>query len=209
MMKFRSVKTAIQTLLADESEELFRVLGYVRQTENANEFKNNERLVHVYYSQGDFPKSGRKHGPKTHDLTINIDLTASAAAKGDLTVIESTTATAAQKAAAIAAIKDASEVADTAIDEIIEYVYSVLMDARNQDLGFEIGYISNPWIDGIQKDTLLQRGDLVVKTASMKFTCRVQEDVPGEKGNEPATVVIDSIVPAGDTAGAGTIVNNT
>jgi hypothetical protein len=209
MMMFRTVKTAIANLLDDNSGSLFRVIGHTRQTENADEYLGNDRLVHVYYSEGEFPKNaGRQRGDKVHNLTLNIDLSASAMAKGDISVIDNPAATAIQKAAAIASIKDASEEADRQIDELIEYVWNILMDARNQDIGLEDYDISSRWIDRIQKDTNLKLGDLVVKTANLKYTCRVMETVTGAIGNEPDKVVFDSTNEIGDTGGAGTVVEN-
>jgi hypothetical protein len=209
MMLFRVVKTALVNLLDDNSAGKYRVIGCQHQTENADNLLINNRLVTVYYSEGEFPKNaGRQRGDKVHNLTLNIDLSVSAMAKGDISVIENPTSTAIQKAAAIASIKDASEEADQQIDELIEYVWNVLMDARNQDIGLEDYDISSRWIDRIQKDTNLKLGDLVVKTANLKYTCRVMETVLGAIGNEPDTVVFDSTNEIGDTGGAGTIVEN-
>ena len=208
MMQFRTVKTAIQTLLGDEAEGRFQVVGYQRQSKSSDEVKDNNRMVQIYFSEGSFPKSGRMRGPKYHDITIEIDMSASAAAKADLTVLDSATSTPIQKAAALAAVREASEIADIQLDEIIDAVYQIMMDGRNEDLGLAEGETSNRWIDKIQKDTLLERGDLIVKTANMKYSCRVVEDVPGDLGTEPDTVTFDSTIDAGDTSGAGDITEN-
>ena len=207
MMEFRIVKDAIVKLLGDNAGGRFRVLGYIHQVENAEEFKHNDRLVHVYYTDGQFPKSsGRMIGSKTHDLTVNIDMAASAAASGDITALNRPGATPQEKAAAIAAIKDASEVADTQIDEMIEYIYMILMDARNIDLGLPKGEISSRWIGEIKKDTIVEGGDLVLKTANMKYTCRVQEVVFGDIGFHPDHIIIDSSL-TGDISSAGVKTN--
>jgi len=206
MMLFRTVKNAIVQILGDGAESRFQVVGYQRQSKSTDELLGNDRMVQVYYSDGDFLKlSGRQRGPKSHDMTFQIDMSASAPAEGDLSVLDSTTATSIQKAAAIAAIKEAAEKADTQIDELMDAVYQILMDARNNGLGLEKGDISKPWIDRIQKDTIIERGDLVLKTANMKYTCRGQESVPGATGNEPGTVIFNSSVPVGDTEGAGVL----
>jgi hypothetical protein len=192
MMNFRTVKTAIQDLLDTQAAGRFRVIGKQVMSKSADEIKDNDRLVQVYYSDGSFPKSGRLHGPKTHDIVIEIDMTASAGAVGDLSILENPDATAIQKAGAIAAIREASDEADTKIDELIDAVYNILMDARYEGLLLDKGIISSRWIDRIQKDTLLERGEFVVKTANMKYTCRVQEIVSGDIGNQPARVIYDS-----------------
>jgi hypothetical protein len=209
MMMFRTVKTAITTLLGDQASGRFRVIGYQHQSSAQSEIKATDRWVQVYYDEGSFPRgAGRERGPKTHDLTISLDLKASAAAKGDLSVLTSETSTAIQKAAAIAAITEAGEVADTSIDELIEYVYLIMMDARNFDIGLTVGDIASRWIDAIKKDTLLERGDLVVKTANMKFTSRVQEDVPGAIGNRPDPVIFNSETPVDGGSSTGVTVEN-
>lgn len=212
MMNFRVVKTAIQDLLDANAAGRFRVIGKQVMSKSADEIKDNDRLVQVYFSDGSFPKlSGRMHGSKTHDITIEIDLSASSGATGDLSVLDDPLATAIQKAAAIAAIREASETADEKIDELIDAVYNILMDARHEGLLLPKGTISSRWIDRIQKDTLLERGEFVVKTANMKYTCRVQEYVSGDIGNTPATVEIYSDTPNdGDTGtGVNTLNDNT
>jgi len=212
MMTFRTVKTAIQDLLEAQAAGRFRVIGKQVMSKSADEILNNDRLVQVYYSDGNFPKSsGRMHGSKTHDITIEIDMTASAGAVGDLSILDDPLATAIQKAGAIAAIREASETADEKIDELIDAVYNILMDARYEGLLLDKGTISSRWIDRIQKDTLLERGEFVVKTANMKYTCRVQEYVSGDIGNTPNTVEIYSNMPNdGDTGtGVNTLNDNT
>jgi hypothetical protein len=211
MMSYRDIKTALQALLDEQAESRFRVVGFQRQSKSADETLNNDRLVQVYYSEGDFPKSaGRNKGSKSHDLTIEIDLTASATASVDTSILDSTTATAIQKAAALAELKEAAEEADTKIDELIDAVWNILTDTRNYDLNLEVGAVSSPWIAKITKDTLLERGDLVVKTANMKYTCRVQEYVLGTTGTQPDPAVINSTIPIGDgeIGGSGVEVEN-
>lgn len=195
MMTFRTVKTAIQDLLTDNALGRFRVVGRQVMSKSADEIRDDLRLVQVYFSDGSFPKSGRMHGAKTHDVTIEIDLSASASATGDLLILDNPDATAIQKAGAIAAIREASEIADTKIDELIDAVYNILMDARYEGLLLPVGTISSRWIDRIQKDTLIERGEFVVKTANMKYTCRVQEYVSGDIGNNPPVVTFNSTNP--------------
>lgn len=208
MMQFRTVKTQIQNILGNAAAGRFRVVGFRRQSHSANEIENTDRMVQVYFSEGQFPKgAGGRTGRKTHDITIELDLSASASAKGDISVLSDDLATPAQKALAISNIKEASDIADTKIDELIEYVYQIMMDARNESLGLDRGMVSNLWIDRIQKDTLLEHGELVVKTANLKVTCRIQEEILGDIGNHPATVEIDSSI-TGDVTSLGVDVLN-
>ena len=205
-MMFRTVKTALVTTLDGESESRFTVLGRQVQSKSPDEIIGG--LVQVYFADGAFPKSGRMRGTKSHDITIEIDMQVSATAKGDISVLDSATSTPAEKAAALLAVREAAEVADGLIDALIDNVWNILMDKRNETLGLDKPDIASRWIDRIQKDTLLERGDLVVKTANMKYTCRVQESVSGDLGNTPETSTIDTIVTAGDTEGAGVEVEN-
>ena len=208
-MQYKIIINAIKRILGDESQGRYKVVGYTKQTKSADEFIDNNKSVQVYFSEGNFPKNaGRMIGPKLHDITVNIDLMASAAAKGDLSVLNSATSTATQKAVALASIQDAAIVADDLIDELIDIVWNILGDARNLDLGLSTGSIANRWIDSIKKDTNLENGDLIVKTANLKYTCRVEEECLGDKGTSPDTVVIDSEITPGDTEGAGVTVEN-
>jgi hypothetical protein len=49
---------------------------------------------------------------------------------------------------------------------------------------------------------------LVVKTANIKYTCRVSEDVPGAIGFEPNPVIFDASLQIGDSGGAGVLIKN-
>jgi hypothetical protein len=209
MMKFRTTKKAIQKLLASSSLGNFRVIGFQKQSKSSDEVLNNNRTVQVYFSEGQFLKSaGRMKGPKAHDITIEIDMTASAKAQADLSILDSTTATESQKAVALAGLKEAAEIADDKVDELIDRVYQILMDARNIKLGLATGEVSSRWIDRITKDTTIEYGDLVVKTANMKYTCRVLEEVLGAEGNQPDPAIIDSNVPAFEPESSGVTIEN-
>lgn len=206
MMMFRTVKSAILSVLGDAAADRYRVIGYQKQSKSAVADNN---LVQVYYSEGAFQKSGgRYHGEKSHDITIDIDIMVCAKARADLAVLESETATEHQRAAALAAVKNAAELADSGADELIEIIYQILMDARNDGLGLDKGVIASRWIDRIQKDTTIEHGGLVVKTANMKYTCRVSEAVAGDIGNEPALAVYDTDIPVDGNTGAGVVVEN-
>jgi len=206
MMKFRTAKSALVQLLGDAAGGRYRVIGYQKQSKSAHA---DNKLVQVYYSEGSFPKnSGRYHGEKAHDITLEIDLTVSAHADADIATLQSETATAVQRAAALAGVKFAAENADNELDELIDIIYQILMDARNDGLGLDKGVGASRWIDRIQKDTTIEHGGLVVKTANMKYTCRVSEAVAGDIGNEPALAVYDTDIPVDGNTGAGVTVEN-
>lgn len=205
MMAFRVAKTAIAALLADAAAGRYTVVGHQRQSRSADA---DNKLVQVYYSEGAFPKTGRFKGEKRHDITIDIDIMVSARAAADIETLTSETATAQQRAQALASVHGAAAAADAQVDELIDIIYQILMDARNDELAQTDIRISSRWIDRVQKDTTLEHGGLVVKTGNLKYTCTVIESVPGDIGTEPATVAMDSDVPAGDSDGAGVTVIN-
>lgn len=207
-MMFRTVKNAIVQLLGDYAESRFRVVGYLRQSKSSDVIKNNDRLVQVYYADGNLPETSRRTGYKTHNMNFKIDLSASAAASADLSILDNPSATSIQKAAALAMVQESADIADQKIDELIEYVFQILLDARNQNLNLGVGEVTSRWIDTITKDTIISHGDLIVKTASINYKCRVQELVLGDIGTEPETVVYDATVTVGETDGAGTLTEN-
>ena len=207
-MQFRRVKQAMVDLLDGAAAGRFRVIGGRVQSTHQSEAKNSDRIVQVAYTDGNFPKNGPMRGDKIHDLTLEINLTASAPAVGDLSVLDDPAASAGEKAAAIYAIKRASDNADEKIDELIEYVFQIIMDARTEGLGLTRGEIASRWIGDIKKDVLLERGDLIVKTANMRYNCRVSEPVLGDIGVEPDPLIINADIPVNDSDGAGVLIEN-
>jgi hypothetical protein len=200
MMQFRKNKDAIVTILGNAENGRYQTVGFQRQTKSADEVLGNDRMVQVYYSAGDFPKkSGRINGPNQHDMTFNIDLTVSRAAEGDLSILQNPASTSGEIAAALLLFSEASELADQSIDELINIVYQVIMDAQNIDFGLTTGsppvatrgVVSNRWIDQIQKNDPVPRGEYVILTASMKLTCRGVELIDGDSGI-PGEKVLDT-----------------
>lgn len=208
-MEYRNAKTALVTLLGEQANGRFRVIGYQRQSKGADELTHFNRLVQVYYTDGDFPKSkGRRTGSKTHDASFDIDMSASAPAQCDTNILDDPNSTPQQKAATLLAVREAAEMADISLDETIDAVWNILNDARNQGLGLPIGDIASRWTPKIQKDTTLERGDLVVRTGKIQYTCTLQETCLGDIGVIPATSIIDTEIPVNDTPGAGVITEN-
>ena len=210
MMQFRTLKDNIITILGDAAADRFVTVGFQRQSKSADEIKDSDRTVQLYYSGGDFPRGAAGlTGPTKHIITYRIDLAVSKAAEGDLTVINNPVSTPAQIEAALSAFQEASDLADQSADELIEIVYQILMDARNVDLGFDPGTVANRWLTNIEKDNPLPRGDLVVLTASMRLTCSVSEDVLGDSGTDATEfdTVVD--IEGDDVEKTGVFVDNT
>lgn len=205
MMLYRTIKNQIVTILSNSANERFRVIGNQKQSRDGETIKDNNRLVQVYYDSGNFDQQSGRSGRKLHKMKFSIDLSASAAAKGDLSALE--TGTPAQKANALASLREAAEVADDLLDELIDIVYNIIMDARYDALELDKGSLGIRWIDSIKKDTLLERGEFVVKTANLSLSVNGPEIVTGDIGNEPVTVVIDSSI-TGDVPSSGATVEN-
>ena len=181
MMMFRIVNTAIQTLLGANAQGKFRVIGYQGQGQDASEVKSNSRVVQTFYSTGDFSKQGGRYtGPTQHDMTFNISLTASAASTVDLNTINNPNATPSQIATALTAMQEGAYRADVMIDELMELVYQILMDALNVDLGLPKGTVSNRWIGTLKKDEPQPMGSLVILTGVVTFDVRCVEQVLGD-----------------------------
>lgn len=211
MMTFRTIKKALITTVDAEAAGNFTVIGHERQKKSAAAI-NKIRHVQIYYTLGQFRSTGGTlRGPKSHDMSFNIDLTVSASAKVDLATLENSASTPEQKAVALAGVQEATNEADDLLDELIDLVYQILMDSRNMNLGLAKGTFSNRWITDIKKDTTIDEGGFAVKTAQLIYTCNAKEDVPGETGTTPATPTYDTTIDidGDDTEKTGVTVINT
>jgi hypothetical protein len=209
MMNFRAVKASIVNILGLAEAGRYRTIGYQRQGIAAETTVGVLRTVQVYYAEGEYPiTSASASGDTIQNVTFNIDMYASAAAKVDLSVINDIGSTPEQRAAAIEALQESSALVDEYFDELVDIVYQTLMDARNYDFGMEKGIVSNRRIGSVRKDTPVPDGEYVALTGSMPLTCRIFEDVPGEIGvpgnTLDTTIVVEDDV---DTKAGKTVIN--
>ncbi len=194
MMKFREVKDNIINILGSEEAGRYQTIGFQRQVKSADEVLDASRMIQVYYDSGAFDKSaGSINGPVSHDITYKIALTIAKSSGGDLSIINDPSSTATDISNAISAFQEASQRCDDSFDELVDIVYQILMDARNYDLGFAKGVISNKWVDQVQKETPMPQGEFVVLTGSMILTCRVSEELTGDDGT-PGDKVFDTTI---------------
>jgi hypothetical protein len=202
MMYFRTIRDALRRLLADRAAGEFRVIGAQKAAKAAESVADKSRLVEVYFSRGEFPKSGGAvTGPNRHDATYRIDLTVSKASAGDVATIVNEESTAAQMATALGEMKESGLAADESLDELFEAVYQILMDARSEDLGLEVGSVASRWVTQLVKDEPIKTGNYTILTGSMLLTCAMSEPVTGYKGT-PITPVMDvDLELDSDTAG--------
>ena len=179
MMNFRSIKSAIVTLLGSAAAGRYRTIDFKADKTGAGGVVNSDRSVQVYNTSGDFPQNaGSPSGPVMHDVVVKIELMASAKAQGDLATLSDATASEADRAIALTAFQDATLVADDSIDELINIIYQILMDAENLDLGYD-DPISDRWVPSWNKADPIQEGELVTFLASMNLTYRIDEQLTG------------------------------
>jgi hypothetical protein len=208
MMEFTDVITALTTLLSDNAQSRFRVINVEEQSESAEALKDGFRRVAVIYTDGSFPKNKCSTDQQLHEMKVDIVMSASAATKADVSILSNDAAEPQAKAAALLAIQTAEIIADRKLDEVAGYVWAILRNAINRDLGLPRGFVSSVHIESLKKDSTLRYGDLVVRTGNFSFTCQVEELTTGDLGIRTIPTIINSDVPAYDEPGAGVIVNN-
>jgi hypothetical protein len=197
MMNFRVLKTNLESILTASAAGRYQVVGFQQQATSAIEVLGVNRRVQVFYGSGDFPKGKASTTSHTqHEITYNVELTVSAAAQGDLSVINDGGSTPPQIAAAIAAFQTASSKADESMDELFDIIYQILMDARNVDIGTTGPpfTVSNRWIGGMRKDNTIPQGEYVILTGNIEFTCQSVEEVVGDTGTPAGAGPFDSTI---------------
>ena len=181
-MNFRTIRDAIITTLGTGAAGNFRVVGFQKQAEAAEQNIDTDRSVQVFYDSGEFPKSsGSLSGNVMHDMTFALELTAAKASAVDLTVLENPASTPAQIQAAFAAKQNAADLADKSLDEMIDLIYQVLMDARQQNFGLSFE-VADRWIDDVRKNRPITYGQYVVISGVAQLTCAIDEQASGDDG---------------------------
>lgn len=211
-MNFRTLKQSIiDNVLVPAEQGQYVTSGYQGQRKDS-EVINDNRQVTVYYSEGEMPKgAGQSYGDVMHDTTFLIELAVATAAEVDLATLNDDDATQSEKATALRNINEAGKIADDQMDELIDVVYQVLMDNRNEQMGLNppadrpnLKPVSGRWIDQIRKDNPSDDGEFLVLTASMRLTCRIEETVTGEDLRDFGNKVFDNdITLEGDIAEQG------
>lgn len=183
MMEFRKIQNAIRRLLAQNADGEFNVIGAQKRGKSADEVSDKGRLVEVYYSRGEFPKSGASTtGPTNHNMTFRIDLTVAKATEVDTETILDPNKSAGEVARAMAAARESDLLADESLDDLFDHVYQIIMDARNIDLGLDKGSVGSRWLQSLTKDEPLEKGNFTVITGSMVLSCSAKEPVDGYSG---------------------------
>lgn len=189
-MLAETVKNSVKTILGDAAAGRFQVIGYQRQSKAAETVTNNNRLVQVWWDRSNFPRgSSSPTGPKTNDAVLKIGFTVSQPSQVDLATLNNAGSTDEQRATALTNLVEASERADTIMDELWGIIYSILTDARNYYLGQAKGVVSNTWFNSLQKDEPPSAGGYVILTGTATLSFRVVEPVSGDSGNQPANAI--------------------
>jgi len=202
-MQFQKVRDAIERTLNYHSGCRYQVIGY--QVQAAGSTQRMIPTVSVYFSSGNFPKSGGSiAGEKKHDISFRLEFTAAVQPRGDLRTLQDDTATALQLSRALSTFQIAAREADRILDQLISDVHGVLTDARNEHFGLAVGDLSGRWVDSINKDSPTPRGETVLLTGSAQLTCTVCESVLGDAGiaGDDYNVTID--LDGDDTEQTGT-----
>jgi len=196
------VKTALVDLLGSSAAGRYVVEGYQKQTYGAEAISGQLRHVAVYYSGGQFDKarSGWMQGPFRHAMSFRVELVLAAAARMDLAILDDPGATAQARQSALAASFEAAAAADTLWDELAGLIWMSLMDPRNAYLGGLA--IAERWIGSIQKDNPSPRGEFVLLSGSMEYTCSGIETPSGESGVAMQAIDV-SLEETADLTGAG------
>ena len=206
-MQFQAIRDAIESTLDTDAATRYQVVGYQVQGTSAEE--RIIQTVAVFYGSGSFPKTGGSiAGPNKHDATFRLEFTVVAASEGDLATLQNETATEMELATALATFQNAAREADRMLDQLFSDVYGVIMDARNETFGLDIGAVSSRWIGQINKDNPVPKGEVVMLTGSAQLTCTMEEEVLGETGT-PGTefeTVVD--IDDDDTERTGVRVDN-
>ena len=202
-MNFRTIKTAIKTILAAGQGANYTTKIGQKQSRAANNFLT-PRVV-VFYESGTFPKArGSVQSAKTHMPTYRLEITVAVQNVGDIATLNNDAATAIQKAAALSAFQDLAEKADDLWDEAFDDIYQVIMAADKRDLDLAVGTANDLWLDNPQKGNPLDKGELLVLTGSCIITLSTEEVVTGITGTPGVSydITTNIVDDQGDNAGA-------
>lgn len=203
MMNFRTVKQNIITLL--EGSEIsggYKTLGYKPRKLGADEIFNGGGIVQVRFARGNFFTPVQQGGSR-FDAIYDVELLVSAKSDIDLTVIDNPLSTELQRQTALLASTDAASNADNRMDELIDYIYQLIMDTYNRYLGAE-GTVSSRQITDVQKYDPESEGSFVLLTAKMELVVKLNESVPGIE-NIPDAILPGNSINSGVIASDGTL----
>jgi hypothetical protein len=200
-MRFQTVRDSLIQLLGDLSFGNFRVLGYPEHRQDSRALSGLDRVVQVFYSGGEFPLSeGSSFGYSCHHVEFALNLMVSGYAECDLSVIENSNSTPSEIRDAIADSMITGQKVDESLDDLINLVYQIIMGADHSDLG-DNDPVGSRWVNKIKKDPPVSHGDMVVATAVMTLTCKLEESLTGLDVTECESISME--LDTGDEAQTG------
>lgn len=201
-MQFRTIKAALVDRIESQASTLgYRVVGYSENNIDAAQLAGDERLVQCFAKSGRFDRTKSAIlGPFHHEVSFRVELLASAVCTVDTSILESETASDADRAAALAASVRAAKNADDSFDELLDAIWSTLMDNRYRDLEMP-GEVADMYVSDWEKGASIDRGRHVVVPGRLTLTIAMSEDC---SGSTPATPVSGEAVTVAINASANT-----
>jgi hypothetical protein len=118
-------------------------------------------------------------GPVDHSVQFTLEMFVCEPSEVDVSVLESPTATDADRSTALAAGRLAADRADDAFDEFAELLFQIIMDARHQDLGLADYTVGSRWVRSVTKNAVQPAGEFVMLAGEMNLIGSVEETVTG------------------------------
>ncbi len=186
-MMFRQVKAALVAELETGALGRFYVVKSQKQSISAEKQLKDLPRVMVNFANSSY-SSDNSSFQVEHDSDLNFVIKTSVASPilVDLATLNDENATAGDRATALANAQDICDTANDLINEISEYVYQIIEDARNYDLGFAVGLVRDRHIDDLTIYEAQRDGQLVIASSVFNFSCKVTEIVDGETGTAAA-----------------------
>lgn len=203
-MRFQTVKQAIVDTLTADAAGRYITVGSQKQSKAAEQLLTPR--VAVYYQSGEFdPVSVNGYGGSVqHNTTFIVEISVATKAKVDLSILNSSSATEAQKASALTAVISASDEADEVLDQAYSDVFNVIMDGRNIDFGLAQYEVQDRLVPSFRKDSPHPQGEYLTLTGRMEVTLSVEEELLGDTGTPGVAfdTQLDIQDDQGDNAGA-------
>ena len=206
-MMITQVKTALKPALVAGADGNFYVVGSQKQSINAEKQIKDLPRVMVNFANSTYPDTNSFQVGRDSILNVVIKTSVAVPIYVDLSVLNDEGATAGARATALANAQDICDTSNDLINEISEFVYQIVEDARNYDLGFPVGQVRDRHIDDLTIFEAQRDGQLAIASSTFNFSCRVTEEVDGETGTAAVDVANGDIKPnSEDTDNAGVIV---
>jgi hypothetical protein len=169
--------------------------------------KNDKRIIQLFYQDGNYPEKSSTKVSLQHHCNFTLNYYVASPALADLSVLDSDSATPAQKTAALINTVKSFGRADKAMDEFRRMITQIIMDPANEQLGMpELDksgdpvandnipgrkQVSSRWLSNFSKSQPLDKGNLTTITASERLFSIVDETLLGVTATAPASDTYD------------------